>query len=134
MYREYFITTPLILNKVIFRYGNCRIVMRGNEAKSYIEGPTHEMVDNSFNFEFALRDKAHIPGLRFWLRSTSDEISFPKNPREIRGEAWPKWAFSNIPLDSIPAITLSEKECESIQQEINGYVRESLEHESAGIA
>ena len=133
MYKEYFITTPLILNKVTFEYRDCQIVLRGKEARSYIEGPTAEAVNVAFDFQFALRDKAYIPGLRFWLRSTSERTSLPEDPRDIRSEDWVDWAFSTIPLDSIPPIPLSEAECKSIQKEIDNHVHESLEEKTGGI-
>lgn len=134
MYREYFITAPLILNKVTFRYGDCRIVMRGKEAKCYIDGPTAEEVKVAFDFQFALRNRARIPGLRCLLRSTSDRDSFPENPREIRSEDWERWAFTTISLNSIPGIVLSDEECKSIQREINDYVSEGLKQRTGGIA
>ncbi len=134
MYKEYFITTPLILNKVTFEYRDCQIVLRGKEARSYIEGPTAEAVNVAFDFQFALRDKAYIPGLRFWLRSTSEGTSLPEDPRDIKSEDWVDWAFSRIPLYSIPGITLSEADCKSIQKEIDNYVNVSLEPGTGGIS
>lgn len=118
MHKEYFITAPLILSPVDFQIGNCTIRLNGNKDHSYIQGPSAEEVDQAFEFIFAIQDIAHVPGISVFLRGVSKDIAFPKNPREIKAEEWVNWAFSMLPLKSIPLIVLSQEEGDAIQQDM----------------
>lgn len=125
MYREYFISTPLIHAAELLRFGECRIHLKGSEQRSFIDGPSAQEVDDAFNFVHILVTHAHIPGLCIQIRNQRECEEFPKNQRLFKKEDWRRWAFSRIPLTEISVIRLDEQQFQLVQKVLDSEAKSS---------
>lgn len=115
MYKEYFVSTPLLRAAIPLTYGPCTIYLRGTAGRSFIEGPSPQDVDNAFDFVLSVASCAHVRGLRVHLRGGNDRETRPDEYRAAETINWDDWAFSRIPLESIPLVELSPQESADLQ-------------------
>ena len=125
MYREYFISTPLVYTAEPFRFDECKIYLRGNEERSFIDGPSAQKVDDAFDFVHVLVTYANIPGLCIQVRGQLEPGEFPKDPRLVKREDWTRWAFVRILLTEIPVVRLDEQQFQLVQKVLDSEAKPS---------
>lgn len=117
MYREYFISTPLIYAAEPLRFGECRIHLRGSKQRSFIDGPSAQEVDDAVDFIIdVLVRYAHIPGFCIQVRGQREHEEFPEDPHLFAKEDWTRWAFSRMPLTEIHLVELDQQQCQLLQR------------------
>lgn len=104
------------MSEKTIRYGSCSIFLRGDKDFSYIEGPSYEAVDDSFDFICAIP----IPNAKVKLRLTDEERK-RKNPTVMQDHNWEKDLIKSIPLGSMPLVRLADEDIDRIQKEIDTY-------------
>jgi hypothetical protein len=120
MPREYFISTPLLLTPTPLRFCGCAIHLLGATGPSFIEGPSADSIDDAFEFASLLADAERLPCLRIpslyvQLRYQEQKPTLPADPRKFRQADWTAWAFSIIPIASIPVVTFTTDDLRTIQ-------------------
>jgi hypothetical protein len=119
VYREYFISTPLLYAAEPLRFGECKIHLRGSEERSFIDGPSAQEVDDAFDFVYTLATYAHIPGLCIQVRGQQERDELTEDPHSFKKEDWTRWAFAHIPLRIIPLVKLDQSEFHLVQTVLN---------------
>ncbi len=120
MYREDFISTPLIKTPQPLRFQSCFVHFGGQDLPSYVEGPSAEKVDEAFDIFDLLADREllgelAIPGISVQVRNVPGQLTFPEKPRDFKRPDWHRYLAINIPKEYIPCVSFSDQMTRELQ-------------------
>jgi hypothetical protein len=117
MLKEYFLTAPLLKAPFALQVQNCVIELRGQEGYSCIRGPTQAAIDATLDDLVCVLIEITSPRLanfRVVLRSKTKTARGIYQRSQQTPPDWQSWAFSKLPLSSIPTVAIIPDEWEKI--------------------